>query len=467
MPPDAEILMIEDQELATRHRHHQQKVVLFFSAMRHFAAHLRDAGRRVHYLAWDRPNAAGLAEEIGRLLPDEVWIYEPNDPGTLFPPWFQRVPSPAFLTSELDWEDYAETTNRRKMADFYVWQRQRLSILVDEKGQPEGGRWSFDVENRQFPPPGLRAEPPNWVEPDEITRQVIQLVQSEFSDHPGDASLFRYPVTHAQAEAWLDQFLSGRFANFGPYEDAIVREQPVLFHSVLSPLLNTGLLTPGRVLQRVFEFARSNPVPMASLEGFIRQLIGWREFVRGMDRDQFDLGFPLKILPGHHRILRSCWWTGETGLPPLDDCIHRLWKTGYAHHIERLMVAGSAMLMARVDPRHGYQWFMEMFIDSADWVMRPNVYGMSLYADGGLWATKPYVSGSAYLLKMTDYPRGPWCEVWDGLYWSFVDRHADALAKNPRTSFWPKGLARLQPARRERLFLEAEAFIESTTSAPD
>ncbi len=467
MPDGVPVMMHEDAGLATRWRHHQQKLVLFFSAMRHFAASL---DREVLCSQITESNGS-MVERLSALAPERVWVYEPADAFFLrdmLRPWAASlgvelvvVPNPMFLTSLSDWEAYAGRSNRRLMGDFYQLQRRRLGILVED-GEPTGGRWSFDEDNRKALPKSVLPPPVGGFEPDEVTREVITEVSGMFGEHPGRAADFDYAVTHADARAALKEFLSERLARFGDYEDAIPKRERTLFHSILTPYLNTGLLTPAEVVAA----ALATPgVPLNSLEGFVRQVIGWREFIFWIGRERLDAYESEPNFFGHTRRLKPCWYDGTTGLLPLDTVIQRTERYAWCHHIERLMVLGSAMLMCEVDPQESYRWFMEMFIDSADWVMAPNVLGMSQFADGGVFATKPYLSGSAYIVKMSDYPKGEWCDVWDGLYWRFTDRHLDFFASNHRMSMMVGGLARLDPARRERIFGAAERFIERVTTS--
>ncbi|MBL8047614.1 MAG: cryptochrome/photolyase family protein [Chthonomonas sp.] len=464
--PDGPVFMQEDRALATGMRHHQQKVTLFFSAMRHFAA---GCGREVRYVRWGESDR-GLLENLLAQEQQEVVTYEPHDAG--FAKQLRSacakqgvrltlLDSPGFLTSADDWTHCAAGTKRRLMADFYQRQRLRLGVLMDGD-QPEGGQWSFDADNRKPVPRGKRPPSIWWPEPDGVTQEVIKLVEREFTDHPGAASDFRWPVTHEGAREWLSEFLESRFAEFGPYEDAMLSEEVMLWHSGLSMLINCGLLTPREVVDAALQMPG---IPIASREGFIRQVIGWREFIRGIDRDYHQAQRSFSSPFGNSRKLGSAWWDGSTGLPPLDTVIRRVQRHGWCHHIERLMIAGSAMLMSDVDPHEAYRWFTEMFIDSADWVMAPNVYGMSQLADGGLFATKPYISGSAYILKMSDLPRGEWCEVWDGLYWRFIHRNRNWIAANRRMGPVVGGFDRLEPQRRDRILNLADEFIARTTTA--
>jgi deoxyribodipyrimidine photolyase-related protein len=460
MPSEAPIFMREDRFLATRFKHHQQKVVFFFSAMRHFAKS-RTGMYQQYNEADNRSFIEALRDHCNEFDVSEIFAYEPADRffrqiliDSGLP--FTWIPNPMFLTRRQDWEQYAKRSKRRLMGDFYQFQRRRLNILMTPDGNPVGDRWSFDEDNRKALPKSVLPPPINFVEPDEITREVVALVITQFANHPGRCDQFGYPVTHVQAKAWLAEFLKERLERFGDYEDAIPQRERTLFHSLLSPLINIGLLTP----QLVIEEALKAEAPINSKEGFIRQIIGWREFIYWIDQekqyaDENHFGFTRKLAP--------CWWDGTTGLPPVDLVINRALEYGWAHHIERLMVTGAVMLMCEVDPQDSYRWFMEMFIDSADWVMAPNVLGMSQFADGGYFASKPYLCGSSYILKMSDWTKGPWCDVWDGLYWSFIDRHRDLFAKNPRMSMMAKSVDKLEPARKERIYTAADHFVQRVT----
>jgi deoxyribodipyrimidine photolyase-related protein len=299
---------------------------------------------------------------------------------------------------------------------------------------------------------------------------VRVLIASSFGDHPGELGKLWIPFDHAGADAWLQEFLQQRLNGFGPYEDAISQSHATLNHSVLSPLLNIGLLTPAAVIEATLAHAQNReaigqPVPIASLEGFLRQLIGWREFVRGIDQVHGERQSESNFW-GHQRRLAPCWSDGSTGLPPLDLAITRVNQLGYNHHIERLMVISNLMLLCEIHPHQVHRWFMELYLDSYEWVMGPNVYGMGLMSDGGIFATKPYICGSNYILKMGDFKKGPWCEIWDGLYWRFIDRNQKFFQTNPRLSMMVKLLERIDPARRQRLNIAAEAFLARATMVP-
>ena len=266
------------------------------------------------------------------------------------------------------------------------------------------------------------------------------------------------PTSHEEAEAWLNQFLAIRFKEFGPYEDAVVKEFSVLHHSLLSPLINCGLLNPLNVIQHSMKYYREKNIPINSCEGFIRQIIGWREFIRGVyvakgsqERTTNFWGFSRKI--------PNSFYEGNTGIEPVDDTIHKIKVSSYANHIERLMIIGNFMLLCEFDPDEVYKWFMEVFIDSYDWVMVPNVYGMSQFADGGLMSTKPYISSSNYILKMSNYKKGEWCKVWDALFWNFMDKQRSFFLKNPRMRMLISSFDKMDNTKRENFLITADKYL--------
>ena len=373
----------------------------------------------------------------------------------------RTLPSPAFVNDPLDNRDYREGRRRWHMADFYRWQRERLDVLMDGD-EPTGGRWSFDEENRKKLPKGEKARLPPMptVRRTDEVRAAIESVEREFPDNPGRLDAWHYPITRRGALRWLDVFLDERFAKFGPYEDAIAAGERWLYHGVLTPMLNVGLLTPAEVLERALAHAREHDVPIASVEGFVRQLIGWREFMRAT---YDELSVPMRTTNhwNHTRTLPRAFWTAETGVAPIDDAIERVLATGYCHHIERLMVLGGFMFLCEIDPDDVYRWFMEMFIDSYDWVMVPNVYAMSQHADGGAITTKPYFSGSNYVRKMSDWGPGDWTAIWDGLFWRWVHLHRGELAGNPRWSMMVGNVERMERATLEAHLARAEAYLGS------
>jgi deoxyribodipyrimidine photolyase-related protein len=433
-----EAILIEDPLFFSHYSFHRQKLILHRASLQRYAAALRDGGVRVRYLeAAEMPSTASVVEHLRKGQISMARVVDPCDD------WLsQRLSAacktagirldvlehPHFLTKTTEIEQFGAGTGNLFFTRFYIGQRQRLGVLL-ERGKPVGGKWSFDGENRKKLPSGTRPPEPTGPRENKVIREARDYVRKNFPDAPGSDDGFHYPTSSIEARAWLAEFLEQRLHDFGPYEDAISRHHAVLFHSVLTPVLNIGLLSPREVLEAALRY--QHEVPMNSLEGFIRQLIGWREFVRLVyltrGRRQRTRNYWK-----HSRPLPSSFYSGATGIEPVDHVIRAVLEHGYCHHIERLMILGNFMLLCEIDPDDVYRWFMELFIDAYDWVMVPNVYGMSQYADGGLMTTKPYISGSSYVLRMSDFERGPWCAVWDALYWRFVDRHSDFFAANPR-----------------------------------
>lgn len=371
------------------------------------------------------------------------------------------LPTPAFINLPADNREFRHGRKRWFMADFYQWQRRRLDVLM-EGDRPVGGQWSFDEDNRKkMPAAEIKLIQPLPVKQrTEHIRQACTSTQKQFPNGRGHLNQWLYPTTHKGASDWLERFCEERFTKFGPYEDAIVRGEGFLHHSVLTPMLNTGLLTPRQILDTALEAQREFNIPLNSVEGFVRQIIGWREFMRA---SYDDLGVSMRTTNywQHSHPLPNGFYTAETGIAPIDDCIGRVLDTGYCHHIERLMVIGGFLFLCEVDPDEIYRWFMEMFIDAYDWVMVPNVYAMSQHADGGSITTKPYFSGSNYVLKMSNYKRGDWCDTWDGLYWRWIWKQRKELGNNPRWAMMCRAAEKMDADKRHRHLNNAEAFLEA------
>ncbi len=475
------VLMIEDLAVANAYRYHRLRLLHTFVAMRSFRDALIERGHDVRYfelpasvdvpfwgrLALELAGATGLrvAEIADRSFAAQVEQFCREQAVQL-----TVLPSPAFLESVAESRAWFEGRRRPFMKTFYERQRRRLGLLLEADGSPAGGRWSFDVENRRRLPKGYVEPPLPAVAANPHEPAVRTLITSHFDDHPGELGEIWIPFDHAGAQVWLERFLRERLDDFGPFEDALSERHATLHHSLLSPLLNIGLLTPAEVIEATLAHAQrreaaGQSLPIASLEGFLRQVIGWREFVRGIDRVHGEHQASSNFW-NHQRRLAPCWWEGRTGLPPLDAAIGRVNRLGYNHHIERLMVISNLMLLCEIHPHQVHRWFMELYLDSYEWVMGPNVYGMGQMSDGGLFATKPYICGSNYILKMGDFKKGPWCEIWDGLYWRFIDRHQGFFQANPRLSMMVKLLERIDPARRQRLATAAEAFLARATMVP-
>lgn len=373
----------------------------------------------------------------------------------------KKNPSPLFLRSFEEIETYFSDKKRMFQTDFYKYQRQTGKILLDSRQKPIGGKWTFDDENRLKYPKGKTPPKINFLEPNNYHNEAIIYTQKNFASNYGTLDTdYIYPSNFANSKQWLQKFFKSRFSEFGAYEDAILVNEYFLHHSVLSPMLNVGLLTPQYIIDKALQYAENYEIPLNSLEGFIRQIIGWREFIRAVyelkgneQRTKNYWGFSRKI--------PESFWNGTTGIEPIDITIKKVLQTGYCHHIERLMVLGNFMLLCEFDPDEVYQWYMELFIDSYDWVMVPNVYGMSQFADGGLMATKPYISGSNYLLKMGNFKKGGWQNVWDGLFWRFLHTHRDFFAQNPRLGMLLRSFDKM-PEQKQRVHLiAANEFINS------
>ena len=371
------------------------------------------------------------------------------------------LPTPGFLNTRQDNHAWFNGRKRWVMGEFYKYQRRRLGVMMNGD-EPLGQQWSFDEENRKKVPKKLLREIPEIpsLERDAIDIDARAKVNAQFPGALGSLETLYYPSSHADAAIWLDAFLEHRFKLFGDYEDAIVEGESWLWHSVLTPMLNVGLLTPRQVLDAALEHAEVYSTPINSLEGFVRQVIGWREFMRATYE-----GCGVEIRTTNHwqhtRKIPSSFYDATTGIDPIDDAIKRILKTGYCHHIERLMVLGGFMFLCEFDPHDVYRWFMEMFVDSYDWVMVPNVYAMSQHADGGLITTKPYFSGSNYVRKMSHWPKGEWADIWDGLYWRFIFKHSKTLAGNPRWAMMCRAAVRMKDETRETHLRNAEKYLTS------
>jgi deoxyribodipyrimidine photolyase-related protein len=368
--------------------------------------------------------------------------------------------SPLFLNTKEDLQPFFRSDKKKyHQTSFYKDQRIQRNILIESDGNPTGGKWTFDTENRKKYP--AKKIPPaiQFPDVDAFYKEALDYVEKNFLKNIGQLSENSlYPTNFKTSKQWFQQFLEQRFLEFGAYEDAIVAENSILNHSVLTPMLNIGLITPTTIIEQSITFAKTNNIPINSLEGFVRQIIGWREFIRGMyesrgsdERTRNFWGFTKKI--------PKSFYDGTTGIYPIDQTIKKTLKTGYCHHIERLMVLGNFMMLCEFDPDEVYRWFMELFIDSYDWVMVPNVYGMSQFADGGLMATKPYISGSNYLMKMSNYKKGEWQAVWDGLFWRFMDTHRDFFKKNPRLGMLVAMFDKMPQEKRQLHIENAEHYL--------
>lgn len=464
------VMLIEEYLYFSQYPFHKQKIALQRAAMKSHEAQLKKSGTELVYIEATAPES-DIRKLIARLAAegvssihyieciDNLLQQRLQQAAAAAGIELQEYQSPMFLNSLPEIKNYFADKKRLFQTDFYVDQRKKRGILLEGK-KPLGGKWTFDAENRMKYPKNKTAPFIAHPQTDEFWEEALVYTEKHFGKNYGLlASTPLYPYTHEAASEWLQHFLEQRLWEFGHYEDAMVEKEHFLHHSLLTPMLNSGLLTPQEVLDNTLEYAAQNPdLPLNSLEGFIRQIMGWREFIRAVyelkgreERTRNYWGFKRKI--------PKSFYDGTTGIGPLDAVIRKVLKTGYCHHIERLMVLGNFMLLCEFDPDEVYRWFMELFIDAYDWVMVPNVYGMSQFADGGLMATKPYISGSNYLLKMSDFKKGEWQEIWDALFWRFMHVHRDFFLQNPRLGMLVHSFDKMTEEKRSGLLQRAEKYL--------
>jgi deoxyribodipyrimidine photolyase-related protein len=341
--------------------------------------------------------------------------------------------------------------------DFYIEQRKKFRILIEENGDPVGGKWCFNAERKKL---SKDVPLPTVYTPDEneFVREAQEYVRDNFNSNCGECNDFHYATTHNEALLVLEDFLFNRMRLFGDYYTAVVSAQSVLFHSSISPALNIGLLTPKQVIEKTFEYAAIYFYPLNALEGFVRRIIGCREFVRRKYANE-NVSERTCGVQNFKRKIPASFWIGETGIVPIDTTVKKVLKTGYCHHFERLMVLGNFMQLCEFDPDEIYHWFMELFIDAYDWTTMPNVYGASQVANGGVLNTTPAISGSNFILKTSDYKKGKWCEVWDALYWRYIDKHKDVFKQNHGMALAIALLSKMEKSKLDRHIKIADKFL--------
>lgn len=467
------VAVLEDQLFFQQFAFHKQKLQFHRATMRCYADGLRQRGLDVRYLGIE--NGSPEMDECLRTCAQEgvdlIGLYRPEDfylskrlsvAAEKYGITLIHHDTPQFLLNQVNVNSYFEGKKHFLQGNFYSAQRKQFEVLMDGT-KPKGGKWSFDEDNRErFPKGGLVPQLNKGRAEDEDTywNEAVDYVQRYFPDAPGAVEGdFNYAISHEGAQRWLKDFIDSRMLGFGTYEDALVAKEPLLHHSLLSVYLNSGLLLPADVLDAVLHAHRERDLPLNDVEGFVRQLLGWREFIRGIyvsvGRQQRTRNYW-----GYTRKIPKSFYDGTTGIVPVDVVIKKVLKNGYCHHIERLMVLSNFMLLCDFDPDEVYRWFMELFMDAYDWVMVPNVYGMGQFADGGMMSTKPYISGSNYLIKMGDFEKGAWTEVWDALYWRFIDKHRDFFLKNPRMGVMVKSYDKMDTEKRERLSMAATKYLD-------
>ena len=437
------VYLLEEWHFFNQYQFHKEKLVLHRASMKFYEQFLKDLGLQVQYIeSIKAQNKIELVlEKLHSSKIKKIHIVDPVDSWLL-----KKIKSsskkygieliiynsPNFLNNLNDVDVYFSKKKTYFQTDFYTSQRKSRNILLEKDGKPLGGKWTYDADNRsKFPKKEIVPKVPAAAS-NKFILEAENYVQKNYSNNYGSVNKKHlFAINFTDTEKWLEEFLKVRFEKFGIYEDAIVAKQTVLHHSVLSPMLNIGLIAPQQIIDRVIAFSNKNKIPLNSLEGFIRQIMGWREFIRIVYEREGSKQRTTNYWKFTRKIPAS-FWNGTTGIAPIDITIKKTLETGYCHHIERLMVLGNFMLLCEFDPEDVHKWFMEMFIDAYDWVMVPNVYGMTQFADGGLMTTKPYISGSNYLMKMSDYEKGEWQPIWDGLFWRFMHEHRIFFLSNPR-----------------------------------
>lgn len=461
------VILIEDPRFFMDFNYCKAKLILHRASMQAYKAYLESHSKVVKYVDYRNASLPGYIEKFLADKKDyRITMFEPEDftlerliDNIADKQGFEIdiLENPLFLTDKHSLIEHFADKKKYLMNSFYIHQRKKFNILVED-GKPVGGKWSFDKENRKSFKKEIKLPKPDVIY-NEYISDARTYVKYFFSDAPGEDTDFIFPIIAKGAKEQLDNFFKHCFKYFGDYEDAIVADEPYLFHSLMSSSLNIGLISPKEVIDRAIEYAEKNDVPLNCVEGFVRQVIGWREYVRAMHAFNGEY-MREKNFWKFKKKMPAAFYDGTTGIDPVDIVIKRVLKHGYAHHIERLMVLGSFMLLCEIHADYVYKWFMELFVDAYDWVMVPNVYGMSQYAAGDVMTTKPYICSSNYILKMSDFKKGDWCDVWDALYWRFIDKHRKVFEDNARMKVMTYHLNKMDKARLDGYNKTAEKFLK-------
>ncbi len=470
---DYPCFLIEEELFFNQYKFHKQKIAFHRASMKFYESYLKDQGKEVSYVEAQEDNSdireliAYLSDEgvekIQLINPTDNWLEKRiSESAAEYDIEIEEYENRLFLNTREDLEDWFGSKEKKFFqTSFYKDERKKRGILIEGDDNPVGGDWTYDKDNRKKYPKSKTPPDIEFPEETKFYKEAREYVKEYFSNNYGELiEIQLYPTDFESSRKWFQQFLEQRFDEFGPYEDAIISDKRILNHSVLTPMLNVGLITPQYVIDEALKYAEENDIRINSVEGFVRQIIGWREFMRGLyekkgtqERTENFWGFDRKI--------PDSFYDGSTGIEPIDDTIKKVLKTGYNHHIERLMILGNFMLLCEFAPDEVYQWFMEMYIDAYDWVMVPNVYGMSQFADGGLMATKPYISSSNYIKKMSDYGKADWNETWDALFWRFMHVHRDFFEGNPRLNMLLSNLDKMSKDKLDQHLDNAGQFLDN------
>ncbi len=461
-----DVYLIEDPRFFTEFEYHSLKIAYHRASMKSYYDFLKKSSKNIKSITYidykDVPNFYKTVDSSKA----SITTYNPCDnilekklvslfPDILVLDTHNFTVSPMLLDKNRP-KFYKK--NNYNFMNFYKWQRTRLDILMNEDGTPKGGQWSFDKDNREKLPASVKIPSP----PSPITNKYIteakKYVSDNFPTNYGSLDNFIYPIDHKSAKKWLQNFIKTKFKDFGIYEDAETERDPFLFHSVLTPMMNIGLLTDWEVLDEVLE--HQDKIPLNSMEGFIRQVIGWRNYIYTVYYFEGDKMKTMNFMNHHHKINRKIMWEGKTEIQPIDYIINKIDNYAYAHHIERLMYLGNFLFICQINPNDVYNLFMEWTIDAYEWVMVPNVYSMSQFADGGLMMTRPYFSSSNYILSMSDYKKAPWCKTWDAIYYNFIKEHREYLIRNYATARQVKHWDNKTKAEQKELINNAETYLE-------
>ena len=463
--------LIEEFLFFKQYNFHKQKIFFHRSSMKSYQDFLIKKGVEVIYVDSYNENS-DVRNFLSNTEISKINIYHPEDN------WLEKriketcqinkieikiYENPLFLTSRDSLFPFFNPEKKKLFqTSFYKNQRKKFNILINKYDKPSGGKWTYDDMNRKKFPKNKKPPSIDYSKIKSINfLDSYNYVENNFAKNFGEINSFQlYPTDFKSAKIWFNNFLKTRFDEFGIYEDAVLINESIINHSVISPLINSGLLEPKYIVETSLDYYKKYDIPLNSMEGFIRQIIGWREFIRGV---YYSKGTEerTKNYWNFKRKIPKSFYEGSTGIDPIDDTIKKVKKTAYGNHIERLMILGNFMILCEFDPDEVYKWFMEVFIDSYDWVMVPNVYGMSQFADGGLMSTKPYISSSNYIIKMSDYKKGSWSEIWDGLFWTFMDKQRDFFKKNPRMRMLISSFDKMDSMKKEKLLIDADNFLNS------